>query len=61
MFSMTMPSCDEQVGSYGHLYVMAAILDAILNFSKCSKVTTCHQAVYINKDPRLPKPTVKKT
>ena len=44
--------------SYGHLYVTAAILDAILNLSNCSSVT-CYQAVYENRDPWLPKSTVK--
>ena len=39
------PYYDEQVGLCGHLYVMAAILDAILNFPNCSRVTTCQQAV----------------
>ena len=40
---------------------MAAILDAILNFSNCSRVTTCHQAVSENRDPWLPRSTVKQT
>ena len=39
---------------------MAAILDAILNFSNCSRLTTCHQAVSENINPWLPKSTVKK-
>ena len=38
--------------------VMVAILDAILNLSNCSRVTTCHQAVSENRDPWLPKSTV---
>ena len=38
---------------------MADILDAILNFSNCSRVTTGHQAVSENRDPWLPKSTVK--
>ena len=46
--------------SYGHLYVMAAIFDAILNFSNCSRVTTCHRAVSENRYPWLPKSTAKK-
>ena len=35
-------------------------MDAIFNFSNCSRVTTCHQAVSENRDPWLPKSTVKK-
>ena len=38
---------------------MVTILDAILNFSNCSRMTTCHQAVSENRDPWLPKSTVK--
>ena len=41
------------------LYVIVTILDTILNFSNCSRVT-CHQAVSENRDPWLPKSTVKK-
>jgi len=32
---------------------MVAILDAILNFSNCSRVTTCHQAVFEHDHWRL--------
>ena len=38
---------------------MAAILDAILSISNCSRVTTCHQAVSENREPWLPKSTLK--
>jgi len=39
----------------------AAILDAILNFSKCSRVTKVHPADSENRPPGLPKTIKKKT
>jgi len=38
----------------------AAILDAILNFSKCSRVTKVHPADSENRPPGLPKTIQKK-
>jgi len=45
--------------SYDQVHKKAAILDAILNFSKCSRVTKVHSADSENGPPRLPK-TIKK-
>jgi len=39
----------------------AAILDAVLNFSKCSRVTKVHLADSENRPPGLPKTIKKKT
>jgi len=40
---------------------MVAILDAILNFSKCSRLTKVHPADFENGPPGLPKTIKKKT
>ena len=43
------------------IHETAAMLDAILNFSKCSRVTKVHPADSENRPPGLPKTVKKKT
>jgi len=41
-YNQTRSESDDPLQRYGQLHDLAAILDAILNFSKCSRVTKVH-------------------